>query len=82
MPQAIVEQPSSNVCDPARYRIRPVSAETPWIGRVEIRSDDSTGWQVVCDDHWTDVEAKVFCHCLGYNGYAWIYLLFLFITLL
>ena len=35
-------------------------------GRLEVSHDGV--WGTVCDDHFTDTEAKVFCNQLGYGS--------------
>ena len=40
-------------------------------GRVEIFRDNS--WTTVCDDGWSDVDADVFCHQIGYPGAEFSY---------
>ena len=44
--------------------IRLVDGGTSYEGRVESCFDDQ--WETVCDDGWTESEASVACHQLGY----------------
>ncbi len=37
-------------------------------GRIEVRTEDHADWVTVCDDLWNDVNAKVVCKQLGYEG--------------
>lgn len=54
-------------CLPTHHRIHSVDASLPWVGRVEVYN--GTNWGLVCDDDWDDIDAHVFCSCLGtYNN--------------
>jgi len=53
-------------CDKARHRISPLDPSNPVMGRVEIQ-DDNNNWGLVCNDDWDDIDASVFCDCLGYK---------------
>lgn len=55
----------TGTCDVSRHRITPLDPATPWIGRVDLQ-DANGHWNVVCDDFWDDIDAHVFCTCLGY----------------
>lgn len=37
------------------------------MGRVEVKNDKEQ-WGLICDDEWDDMDASVFCDCLGYEG--------------
>lgn len=47
--------------------IRLVGGSSPMNGRVEVNFGE--GWGTVCDDNWTDNDARVVCRMLGYQGY-------------
>ncbi|XP_071476125.1 neurotrypsin-like [Diadema antillarum] len=50
------------------FPIRLVGGASDSEGRVEIFYDNQ--WGTVCDDGWTNVEARVVCRQLGYNTFS------------
>lgn len=59
----------TGLCDKSRHRITPFDPAVPGIGRAEVRTVKGT-WGLICDDLWNDLDATVFCSCLGYVEYA------------
>ena len=47
----------------ANHRIQRVDSTVPWVGRAEVFVGGV--WSAICDDYWDDLDAKVFCRCLG-----------------
>ncbi|XP_061168027.1 uncharacterized protein LOC133176972 [Saccostrea echinata] len=47
-------------------RVRLIEGNVPNEGRVMLIVQNKTG--TVCDDFFTDIEARVICHMLGYRG--------------
>jgi hypothetical protein len=39
-----------------------------YAGRLEVYTNESTGWQTVCADYFYSGDAKTVCRMLGYNG--------------
>lgn len=62
-----LQNASRGGCDNTRHRIIPFDANHPNIGRVEVQDDDKS-WGLICDDDWDNIDARVFCDCLGYKG--------------
>ncbi|XP_058789027.1 uncharacterized protein LOC131662991 [Phymastichus coffea] len=54
-------------CD-APFEIRLANGSSPMEGRVEIRHHGI--WGTICDDDFSEVNAKVICRSLGYDGHA------------
>ena len=48
--------------------LRLTNGFAPSVGRVEVWYSDQ--WNTVCDDSWSNTDARVVCRHLGYQGAA------------
>jgi len=62
-----VTHPSSNRprCYFRRCSVRLAGSRVTYEGRLEVSYNGT--WGTVCDDHFNDTEAKVFCYQLGFG---------------
>lgn len=56
----------SGFCNRSNHRIIPFNRHVPNMGRVEVQNENGI-WGLICDDEWDDLDAVVFCDCLGYQ---------------
>ena len=62
----------AGICEQSHHRITPFNMAYPGIGRAELQ-DTNGKWWTICDDHWDDINAAIFCDCLGYARYGYFH---------
>jgi len=48
------------------FIVRLVGSDLAYEGRLEVMRDNGA-WGTVCDDEFSDVDARIFCYQLGFG---------------
>eukprot|EP00040_Diaphanoeca_grandis_P034351 m.212758 g.212758 ORF g.212758 m.212758 type:complete len:2119 (-) comp33134_c2_seq2:132-6488(-) len=62
----IINVTCNDAATPSNLRLR--GGPSTFEGRIEVYNTSTTSWGTVCDDLWSDKDARVVCRQLGYVG--------------